>query len=425
MDTNTLFYIEGESKRAPKEVLIKQLDSPTQIMVKLALDPDVTFGVTAPDDDECIDMWARANTGGNYGRAMATPAWDSWFLAQLDRFRTRDLSGNAAKEMVVEIIRRAPTNQTARWAGRVINKTLRAGFDIRTFNKVFSTGKIEKFSVQLADTYEGEQLKGLWYIQPKLDGNRVILIDGKAMSRNGKEYAAAQHIVDEFNQKYNGFFDRWVVDGEMMGNLGFDQSSGALRRLSEGGRKKAEFTYWAFDLIGRKEWEARQTKPLRLRLSDLKSVVGNLDWKNVQIVPNVSMEYPAHMDIMHFCDKFVEQGFEGAMLKDAGSSYEFKRAKNLLKVKRFFDADLRVVDFYEGRGKHKGRLGGIVVEGYARNAKKVRSEVGSGFDDATREMIWKNKQSWKGATVQIQYQECTPDGSLRFPVFVMRRNDKE
>ena len=34
------------------------------------------------------------------------------------------------------------------------------------------------------------------------------IIDGKAMSRNGKEYAAAQHIVDEFLKFEKNFFEQ-------------------------------------------------------------------------------------------------------------------------------------------------------------------------------------------------------------------------
>ena len=149
------------------------------------------------------------------------------------------------------------------------------------------------------------------------------------------------------------------------------------------------------------------------------------EWtKNVKVVPTIALMNPTHKQIMNLCDEYLEQGFEGAMLKDAAAPYHFKRAKNLLKVKRFYDADLAIVDFYEGKGKHKGRLGGIVVEGYYKN-KKVRSEVGSGFDDATREKVWAHRSQWKGAVCQIQFQEVTPDGSLRFPVFIMRRQDKE
>jgi len=420
MNIELLEQIESTGVKAEKQALLKQLDAPTKNFVKLALDPDVTFGVTAPDDEACTRMWERANSGGNKGRGMNENAWNSWVTAQLNAFRIRAITGKVAESMVVEILQRAPTFLSAKWAGRVINRTLRAGFDISTFNKTFGAKTIEKFSVQLADTYEGEELIGEYLIQPKLDGNRVTLIDGLAMSRNGKEYPNCEHIIEEFSST---FWDYWVMDGEMMGNLGFDQSSGALRRLSQEGKKKAEFTYWAFDMVNRKEWEARNTVSLRERMQNLNNLF-TTKFKNAKPVPGFILKNPTHEQLMKACEDYLKLGFEGAMVKDLDSPYVFKRGKNLLKVKKFFDADLVVKDFYEGKGKHKGRLGGIIVEGRI-DGKIYCSKVGSGFDDAIRDEIWGNKKKWLNAIVQVQYQDATKDGSLRFPVFIMRRKDKE
>jgi hypothetical protein len=86
MNSTLLSQIESETKRAPKEALIKQLDASTQAMVKLALDPDITFGVTAGDDEVCEENWRIGNSGGNKGRGMAEPGWNSWFLAQLEKW---------------------------------------------------------------------------------------------------------------------------------------------------------------------------------------------------------------------------------------------------------------------------------------------------------------------------------------------------
>ena len=200
--------------------------------------------------------------------------------------------------------------------------------------------------------------------------------------------------------------------------------SGALRRLSEGGRKKAEFTYWVFDLIDRKEWEGRKTRTLSKRCDDVREVIDMWKWENIKYVPGFILNNPTHTQLMKACDDYLKDGFEGAMVKDLASPYVFKRGKNLLKVKRFRDSDLQVASFYEGKGKHKGRLGGIVVQGKV-DGKPCTSEVGSGFSDALREEIWANRGKWQNSTVQVQYQDFTPDGSLRFPVFIMRRKDKE
>jgi DNA ligase-1 len=425
VNADVLERVEAVGSRLEKERLLRELDEQGRRLVKLALDPDVTFGVTVDEDDHRARYMSATRTAAWPTASEEDGFWNGLesVLAQL---RTRELTGSAASSRIDALLRSAPDTASLKWACRIVNAKLRAGFDIKTFNRVFGASSVKKFEVQLAATYDPEkhELKGLWLFQPKLDGNRVIGIGGEARSRNGKLYPSGQRVLDEIRARSPKFFDDWVTDGEMMGNLGFDQSSGALRRVNEKNREKATFTYWAFDLIDRNEWEQRRTADLRIRKGDLERILGSLDLTTVKIVPTEVVTDPTHAQLMGLCDDYVARGFEGAMVKDVLSPYVFKRGRNLLKVKRFKDADLRVVDFYEGKGKHKGRLGGIVVDGVI-DGRECRSRVGSGFDDALREEIWKKRKSWVGAIVQVQYQDFTKDGSLRFPVFVMRREDKE
>ena len=414
MNIELLDRIEAVSGKLEKESLLAGADGELRLFLEQCLDPDITYGITV-DEDEQLRRWPGT---------IRTKSFWMVLREALDRLARRVMTGNSALNDVDNLLISAPDKVALKWACRLINKNLRAGFDIRTYNKVFGEGTVAKFAVQLADTYEGEELAGRYFVQPKLDGNRVVLIDGRAMSRNGKEYPNCQHVIDEILSRDPKFFEKWVVDGEMMGDLGFDQSSGALRRISEKNRERATFTYWAFDLIDRKEWERRRTVELARRKIDLEDTLSEMKLMTVRVVPTTIVDGPTHAQLMKFCDDFVSAGFEGAMVKDAASPYVFKRGKNLLKVKRFRDADLKVVDFYEGKGRHRGRLGGLIVEGTI-DGRQCRSKVGSGFDDATRELIWRDRKGWSGSVVAVQYQDFTKDGSLRFPVFLMRRNDKE
>src|ERR1700726_190632 len=61
-------------------------------------------------------------------------------------------------------------------------------------------------------------------------------------------------------------------------------------------------------------------------------------------------------------DRLETLGGEGLMLRRAGSRYESGRSSTLLKVKRFQDAEARVLQHQEGAGRHKGRLGALLVE---------------------------------------------------------------
>ena len=117
-----------------------------------------------------------------------------------------------------------------------------------------------------------------------------------------------------------------------------------------------------------------------------------------------------------------ECGYEGIMLRrDCG--YEGKRSKNLLKVKKFHDAEYKVIDCEEGTVRYikdgeeveEVMLSNIVIE---HKGNKVG--VGSGFSIDQRKEFYKDHSKIIGKTITVQYFEESQnqDGewSLRFPV---------
>lgn len=96
-----------------------------------------------------------------------------------------------------------------------------------------------------------------------------------------------------------------------------------------------------------------------------------------------------------------------------------KRSRTLLKVKSWHDAEAVVVGHVPGKGKHKGRLGALrcTTGGRANSPPAMWFELGTGFSDAQREA-----PPAIGSIVTFKYQELTPAGVPRFPVFVAERN---
>jgi DNA ligase-1 len=78
-----------------------------------------------------------------------------------------------------------------------------------------------------------------------------------------------------------------------------------------------------------------------------------------------------------------------------------------------------------GTGKYENVLGNLICEDEEGNLVKV----GSGFSDNQREEYWNERNELIGNIVEIQYQEVTKNKngtkSLRFPVFVRFRDDKD
>ena len=128
--------------------------------------------------------------------------------------------------------------------------------------------------------------------------------------------------------------------------------------------------------------------------------------------------------IWQYLDYAEKNDMEGLMI-NLNTPYLCTRTKNLIKVKKFYNYDLEIIDIEESRGKLKGTLGAFVVK-YKNNT----INVGSGLTDEQRKEYWENKDNLIGKIIEIKYKEKTIDKktgleSLQFPIFVSLRLDKK
>jgi ATP-dependent DNA ligase len=117
---------------------------------------------------------------------------------------------------------------------------------------------------------------------------------------------------------------------------------------------------------------------------------------------------------------------EGVMVKNPDKPYEFTRSDACLKVKEFYTADLRITGAYEGKPgtKYVGMLGGLEL---ASDCGKYSTDCGSlQGDEGQRFELWMMHQRGElvGKIYEVSFQEITADGSLRFPVGIRLRDDK-
>ena len=105
--------------------------------------------------------------------------------------------------------------------------------------------------------------------------------------------------------------------------------------------------------------------------------------------------------------KAIKAGFEGVVLKDPDAPYS-EGSRSWAKVKPEATEDLRVVDYLYN--------GSLVV-----NRRGVKVTVGIGLPVAIRAA----KAAMLGRLIELRFQEVTLAGSLRHPVFIRLRDDKE
>jgi DNA ligase-1 len=104
--------------------------------------------------------------------------------------------------------------------------------------------------------------------------------------------------------------------------------------------------------------------------------------------------------------------------------WEDKRSKGQIKFKGELDCTLKVVGWEEGTGKHKGRLGALVLQS---EDGSVSTNCGTGFSDADRAEF--TYEYCIGKFVDVKYNARITDkrssvDSLFLPVFAGFREDK-
>lgn len=309
---------------------------------------------------------------------------------------------------------------------KILTKTLRLGVTGSTVNKVIP-GLIPEWEVQQAYPVDKYPVKnGTWFaLTQKLNGVRATYYKGRLMSRTGLPYDGLDHITRLLSEISTDM----VFDGEltlaqsdgMSDNEAFRTATGIINSDSE---HKTQIRYTIFDAVKEEEFDngaSEETyKVRRARLDEMSERL--CDNKYVSVLPTLyTGTNIEEIDIL--LDKMVAEDKEGLMI-NLDVPYKRKRHNGILKVKRFYTMDLRVVGVEEGTGRLSGVLGALVLE-YMGN--EVR--VGTGFSDALRIHMWENRDDIVGSICEVKYKEISQDKrtgvrSLQFPVFVSMRNDK-
>ena len=420
--------LESDNSRLGKEAVIKVVATHGNDVFfegcKLALDPMITFGLKQIPEKKDED-----------GAGLD---WDD-FVFVLDRLVDRSITGNAARDAVVEMMQSATNAQWNGWYRRILIKDLRCGVSDKTINKVVEKINadyiVPTFTCQLAHdsaNHEGK-LQGRKLVEVKLDGVRVITVvwpDGRVLqfSRNGKELVNFEHIKQELALNANTFSEPMVLDGEVMSSSFQDLMKQVHRKDNVAA---SDAVLWLFDILPLRAFESGIFNMIQ---RDRSAWLHN--WYDNNL--NKSMSYTRCLDqaivdldtaegqklFRMYNKSAIENKYEGIMIKDPDAAYECKRSTAWLKLKPFIEVSLDVVDFEEGTGRNAGRLGAIICEG-DDDGRRIRVNVGSGFSDADRVDYWVDRKTIVGHVAEVRADAITQnqDGtySLRFPRFLRFR----
>ena len=327
---------------------------------------------------------------------------------------------------VQDFIKKQP-KEYSDFYSQMITKKFRLGCDKKVVNSVIPN-LIPTFDVMLGTPIEKCKLtpNESISISQKMNGTRCCFVGNKCMTRQGKEYKGLDHIINDLvNMGYENMF----VDGELLyknkeglsDSEAFQKGTGiAMSKDND----KSQLKFVVFDIFPLSEFYLGKSKLSYLDRKHiyLKQFAENLkkySTENLELVP-IFYEGTDHSEIWKWLDYAENQGYEGCMV-NLDTPYECKRTKTLMKVKKFFDISLRVINIEEGTGRNKGKLGAVVCKYYDNTVN-----VGSGFNDFQRNYYWEHKEEILNKIIDVKYKEITVDKktnlkSLQFPTFLCIR----
>jgi DNA ligase-1 len=244
----------------------------------------------------------------------------------------------------------------------------------------------------LAETWDNSTDVSGWWISEKLDGVRAWWDGERFLSRQGNVFHAPAWFV--------AGLPAIPLDGELwLARKAFQRTVSIVRR-HDGSDLWRELKFRIFDAPAVEQ-------PFEERIEYLCDCFSQLRLPYAGVLPQMRCLSVAYL--RDELDRIDSLGGEGLMLRQPGSRYEAGRSSTLLKLKRFHDAEAQVIEHQPGAGRHKGRLGALLVA----LPDGTTFAVGTGLTDAQR-----NHPPAVGSVITFRYQELSDRGVPRFPSFV-------
>jgi len=369
-------------------------------------------------------------------------------LDRLSKLTDREVTGHAALDYLTKLLS-ALSAEDAYILGRIIKKSMDAGFSESTANKVWKK-LVPTYPCLLAKGCDEKTIKKMTfpaYSQLKADGMRnnahldVTESDVHLCGRSGKtvnilgELDADLLALAEYIDHPEGNF---MIDSELV--LIEDDGSVMERKKGNGKLNKAirgkmpadeaaRVRIRVWDIIGAESFKNEKDEtPYSERFEMLSNAVEQYNAsddndRKIELIETIEVANMAEAEA-HFAE-MLARGEEGTILKSKDHVWEDKRSYGLLKMKAIKDADLMVVDFQEGTGKYEGMLGALVCQS---SDGKIEVSVGSGFSDEQRKNY--TKANTVGRVIEIIYNERITSrdretDSLFLPRFIELREDKD
>ncbi|PKF62225.1 DNA ligase [Psychromonas sp. psych-6C06] len=250
--------------------------------------------------------------------------------------------------------------------------------------------------IQLASKYHSDIDISQYWVSEKLDGVRAYWDGQHLISRRGNIFPAPKWFIKDFPTQ--------ALDGELwIAREQFERVSGIVRTEQANDEDWQSIAFMIFDLPS-------SSKRFTARLKVMQQLVDDSPSPYLKMIPQ--QKYSSQQALQATLDRIINDGGEGLMLHHVDAYYQVKRSQDLMKLKRYDDAEAVVMAYIPGKGKHSGRMGSLLV----KTKDGMSFKIGSGFTNAERENPPKI-----GDIITYQYIGKTKNGVPRFATFLRIR----
>lgn len=399
------------------------------------------------------------NTNFNYYLYKIPNKYESNTLMSLDEvfdvlnlLKSGEVRGNKGIELLTTTLSML-SDRDSKVFELIMGRDIKSGINAKSINKVYK-GLIPETHYQRCSKLDEKTIKNISYpgiLQKKADGLFSYGFKHKGniyfSTRNGTIFecdSIKESMIDmpdnivimgEFilrkdgkdidRKTGNGLINSYIKRFDTMVKLEESNKNKDIlvKSLEEWDYTNKHIIFEVWDTITYTEYNNKSSnEPYGYRLQYLEEEIlhnnpSNIKLIETHIVNNIE-------EAKRLGQKYIDNGYEGAILKDSNSLWKDGTSRDMLKIKSILDADLLCVGIEEGTGKNSGKVGSLLLES---KCGLLKTKCGTGLTDKDRDLPF---DYYIGKVVEVQYNEVIKSkskdtSSLFLPVFVEVREKED
>lgn len=254
----------------------------------------------------------------------------------------------------------------------------------------------QSMPVTLAKNYNSDVDISDYWVSEKLDGIRAIWNGEKLLTRSGIEIKAPPWFTEPLPD--------YPLEGELWAGRGnFHIVQQTVLDQAPVDKAWQQIDFMLFDM-------PQAAGDYKKRYFNIVYYTRVTKSGHIKYIEHFPIE--TEQSLYNYLDQIDSNKGEGLMLRKITSRYQAGRSNDLVKLKKYQDAEALVIGYKGGKGKYRGQMGALLVQ----LDSGQQFYLGSGFSDLQRQQPPK-----LGTTITFRYNGYTQNGVPKFARFIRER----